>query len=326
MKNDQPRVAAEYRPSSLWQGILDRAYAPLADAARADDLAGFHFFLANFGAWKDYLAIESSTLIQEYARSPLKRRYLQEVVFGRQLSMWQWFHGGQTSLSRLSYPTFGNQSGAFIDGVFVGPGSFDNEIYGSLLKGIVDGQTRPTIAELGAGYGKLAYFFLRDLSAFTYVDFDLPEVLSVAAYYLIRSFPERRALLYGEAPYTPDVHVDHELVFMPSWEIERLGADSVDLFVNKNSLGEMTRASAVRYVNVICGSTRYFFHINHEWMRNLFGGNESSLLASEYPVPPERFALLVRYPDFGHLFWRGYLDFKSDIFFYLYGRRSGGQA
>lgn len=322
MKRDQRSASELYLPSSQWQAQLDEAYAPLAEALRDDDVGPFHLFLANFGTWKTYHGVESTTLIREGTRSLLKRRYLENDVFLGQLRTWKWFYDARKQLERLTYPMHGNQAGAYIDGVFVGPGSFFNEIYGSLLATLIEGIDRPVVADLGAGYGKLAYFTLRDRDAFTFVDFDLPETLCLAAYYLMKVWPQKRVLLYGEGDIGREGVEGCDLVFMPSYEIEKLRPSSVDLFVNKNSLGEMTRDAVRNYVHHIARSTRsFFFHMNHEIHRNVYADGTWGLLGYEYPVPEREFRLLMRYPDLGHLLYQGYLDLGMDIFFYLYERR-----
>lgn len=203
----------------------------------------------------------------------------------------------------------------------MGVGSFFNEIYGSLLRELVQDLPQPVVAELGAGYGKLAYFTLRDIERFTYLDFDLPETLSLAAYYLVKAFPEKRALLYGEAPYSAKVHGNYDLIFMPSWEIAKVGNSTVDLFMNKNSLGEMSKLSVEAYIGQIAKATRYFFHMNHDVIPNVYGDGECGLLGSDYPVPSDQFRLLFRYPDVGHMLAFGRLDMTQDIFVYLYERK-----
>jgi hypothetical protein len=322
MKEDQKTVSEYYLPSSMWQQQLDTAYTSFSVALKEEDIAKFHFFLANFGAWPIYTGIESSTLIRDNVGSPLRRFYLQNYIFLSPLKLWKWFHSGrEPPLSRLTYPKHGNQSGAIINDCFVGPGSFFNEIYGSLLSNLVRGIDRPTVAELGGGYGKLAYFTLRDFPEFSFVDFDLPETVSIASYYLMKTFPDRKALLYGEADYSQSSHKDFDLIFMPAWVIDRVGAESFDLFINKNSLGEMTTSAVRNYISHIARSTKnYFFHMNHDSTRTMYDGGGSSLLGYEYPVPLDQFTLLIRYPDMGHMLFQNFIDFNSDIFIYIYGR------
>jgi hypothetical protein len=323
MKEDQREAAAVYRPSSMWQELLDRAYAPLSEGFNGD-LSIAHNFLANFGCWRTRHGIESTDMIQANMKSEIRRRYMKNAFYLRQLKFWRWFYNGRKSPQRLSYPTHGNQSGAYLhlggEDIFVGPGSFFNEIYGSLLAELLRNLNRPVVADLGAGYGKLAYFLLRDHADSCFLDFDLPETLCVAAYYLMKTWPEKRVLLYGEAPYAPDAHEKYDLILMPSFEIEKLPEGSVDLFVNKNSLGEMTAAAGRNYVGHIARAARMFFHLNHDSEAIEFSDGGRALLGHEYPVPGDEFRLLVRYPDLGHLLYQGWVDYRSDYFFYLYER------
>jgi hypothetical protein len=321
MKNDQKNVSSHYLPSSQWQEHLDVSYSYLSDAVRLNDLDKFHFFLSNFGTWKKYHGIESNMLIRDNIKSSSGRGYLKSAIFHGQLKTWQWIYNGRKPISSLTYPTHGNQSGAYIDNVFVGVGSTYNEVYGSILSGWLDDIERPVVADLGAGYGKLAYFTLRNISDSCFIDFDLPETLCLAAYYLMKSWPNKKVLLYGEEKYSDKSHNQYDLIFMPSYEIERVGNNSIDLFMNKNSLGEMTKEAVTNYVNHIVKSTRYFFHMNHEFTPNSYSDGSLGLLGSEYPVPNDRFKLLLRYPEMGHIFNLGKVDYSSDIFLYLYERR-----
>ena len=322
MKADQAAAPRAFLPSSLWQAQLNRSYSHLADGLKENDVAKFHFFLANFGAWKSYHGVEANTLIHNNSKSLIRRRYLANVVFMRQLEIWRWFHGGRRPIESLSYPMHGNQSGAFLDGTFIGAGSFFNEVYGSMLRGLVSDLPRPVVADLGGGYGKLAYFTLRDLEKSCFLDFDLPETLCLAAYYWMKTWPEKRFLLYGEAEYSPASHEQFDAIFMPSYEIAKVGPQSIDLFINKNSLGEMTAESVRAYLGHITRATRYFFHMNHDRYPNLYDDHQPGLLAHEYPVPVDQFKLLFRYADIGHLLGMGGVDYSMDIFLYLYERRA----
>ncbi len=321
MKKDQKNVSKIYLPSSLWQQQIDHSYSYFSEALKSNNLDKFHFFLTNFGSWKQYHGVESSTLIKNKMRTIIGRRYLKNVVFNNALKNWKWLYNNRKNVSSLTYPRHGNQVGALIDNNFVGVGSFFNEVYGSLLGELIDDVPRPVIAELGAGYGKLAYFTLRSMNSSCYLDFDLPETLCLAAYYLMKSWPYKKVLLYGEEEYSIKSHDKYELIFMPSYEIEKLCNNSVDLFINKNSLGEMTREATANYVRHIASSTRYFFHMNHDVFPNVYNDDSAGLLAHEYPIPKDMFKLIFRYPDMGHIMHHGKVDYYMDIFIYLYERR-----
>lgn len=321
MKRDQARAPAVFLPSSMWE--LAEAYAPLRSALTEDKLEDFQFFLANFGAWEQYTGITWSTTLRE-ARSFRERRALENETFYKLFKLWQWFYGGRKPASALEHPHHGNQSGAYVEGTFVTISSFPLEVYGSLLAGIAQSsRERPIVAELGAGYGILAYYFLSHLEHSTFVDFDLPETLCVAAYFLLKSFPEKRALLYGEADYDPGLHSDFDLVLLPNWEVEKIGHGTVDMFLNYASLGEMTGEAVNRYVALIANATRYFFHVNHDRIRNVYDDGSEGLLSYEYPLPPE-FDLLFRFPELFITTMKGKIDLESDSFAYLYRRRTPG--
>ena len=109
---------------------------------------------------------------------------------------------------------------------------------------------------------------------------------------------------------------------MPSYAIEKLGDRSVDLFINKNSLGEIPQRAAAHYVSHITRSTRYFFHMNHDATPDTFVDGSSGLLGRQYPVPKDQFKLLFRYLDMGPWMHDGRFDlYSNDIFLYLYERR-----
>jgi putative sugar O-methyltransferase len=322
MKESQATSPHIYLPSSLWQQYLNEGYSYLSSGLKTNSIKDFHYFLSNFGGWKAYHAVEHTTLIRDNMKSILGRKYLINDLFNKQLKLWEWFYNKRKPVSALSYPTYGNQIGAMIDGNFVGPVAFFNEIYGAILANLITDINKPVIAELGAGYGRLAYYCLRDVPEFTYIDFDLPETLCLAAYYLMKIWPDKKVLLYGEAEYNQLSHDKYDLIFMPPHCIEHIGQNSVDLFINAFSLGEMTREAAQNYVTFIAQSTNYFFHLNHDnYSRSLPDGKKGPL-GYEYALPEKDFKQLFRYPDIGNLMLRGYLDFRSDLFIYLYKRRA----
>lgn len=329
MKTAQINDSELYKPATIWQNHLDKSYNYLIDGVKENDINKFHFFLCNFGAWKSYHGIESNVLLNEKNKTFLGRHYLKNVLFHQNYQLWLWFYNSRKPLSKLAYPRFGNQIGAMIkdesgEKVFVGPGSFFNEIYGSSLANLVDDIKRPVIADLGGGYGKLAYFTLRDLEKSCFIDFDLPETICLAAYYLMKIWPNKKVLLFGEAEFDRNSFDKYDLIFMPSSMIERLEPNSVDLFLNKNSLGEMNSAAAMNYLKFICPSTKYFFHMNHDIYPNIYEDGKRGLLGYEYPINTEEFKLIMRYPDIGHMLHNGSFDKYMDIFFYLYEKRVVG--
>ena len=306
-------------PSPIWQKHLDQDYEYMNRSLTSGTLDSFHYFLANFGSWDSYTGVESSGLYSKQARrSRLEYRKVVDQHYHQLYTLWQ----GVQSRARdedLHYPPFGNQQGALLDGVFIGPGSFFNDFYGRIIQGILNPLKSPLLADLGGGYGKLAYFSLRHLPGARFVDVDLPEVLCLAAYYLLKAWPDKKALLYGEVDEKDIDFETHSLTFLPNFCISRIPAEGVDLFLNKNSLGEMTRANVDLYLKEIQRTTRLFLHLNHDKNRRL---GDDSYLAQDYPIGPPAFRCLARFPDISYLQLGSIDPSHFDIFFYLYEKMS----
>jgi hypothetical protein len=305
--------------SSLWEKHLSESYSDLEKALFYNDIDRFHFFLENFGSWRTYTGIENSSMIYEMNKNPLKRVYLKRIFYSY-LKIWTAVSKDK-DISRLSYPGFGNQSGAYIGNNFVGIGSFFSDYYGNFLKSTVEHFDRPVVCEIGGGYGKLAYFTLRDLSKSVYIDFDLPEVLCLAAYYLMKCWPDKRVLLFGEGDLNSESVNNFDLIFMPPSEIEKMPNDSVELLINTTSLGEMPAEVANCYITHVNRIARNFFSMNHEYFRNEFAQKSSSLLGSEYAIDLDRFKLVFYYPDLAHMLSGGKINLSSDIFIRYYTHR-----
>tara|TARA_B100000780_G_C21092515_1_gene440357 strand:+ start:223 stop:1395 length:1173 start_codon:yes stop_codon:yes gene_type:complete len=318
MKEAQKNSNKIYKPSSLWQNHLDNDFDVMSKSLKTNDIDKFCFFLANFGNWKKYLGIENQNKIRKYNSNIILRSFLKKKIFEKQLKIWHFFLNNKNHISELNLPKFGNQIGAEIDGNFLVEGSFFNHFYADLLSNFIQDKDRPIIADLGAGYGKLAYYILKNKNKFCFIDFDLPETLCLASYYLIKIWPEKKSFLYGENNFTNNILKEYDLIFLPNFEIEKIQSNTIDLFINKNSLGEMKPETSKEFIKNICNISNIFFHMNHESFRNKFEDGSNSLINEEYPVTKD-FKLMFRHPDFGHIINQNlYLDSESDIFAYLY--------
>lgn len=318
-KSEQLNKSEFYKPSSLWQSHIDNDFKYLKESYENNDLEKFLFFLQNFGNWEKYLGIENQVLVKKYAKNPLLRNFLSEEIFGSQLELWKFFNR-DNDLKNIGMPTHGNQVGGFINNEFVVIGSFSNDIYAkNLSKYLINNENK--IIEIGGGYGKLAYYILKQTKNFTYIDFDIPETLTLASYYLSKCFPDKKNFFYGEEKFNKEIENRYDLIFLPPWEIETLEDDSIHLAINKNSLGEVEPETAHNYLSHINRTSKYFFSMNHEYFRNHFKNGKKSLLNREYNLD-EKFKELVRYPDLGHLIYeKNTLDYDSEIFFYIYEKK-----
>ena len=317
MKQDQEHVNKLYVPSTLWQNHIKRDFSYLNNSIKNNSLENFKFFLQNFGNWNTDLGIFdhfSKTLSKNF----ILKKYLSVELFENQINLWNYFNQNKHTFETLNMPRFGNLNGAEFRNNFIVYGAPLNHIYSEIIKKYFKDDKKNRIVELGAGFGKLPYYYLRNLKNFSFIDFDIPEILLLASYYLIKSFPDKKYLLYNESIFTNNDIEEYELIFLPNWEIEKINPNTIDITVNKNSLGEIEPDAAKNYINKIHKFTDIFFSVNHEFMRNEFNNNKFSLINKEYNNE-NKFKELIRYPEIGHLLHDGNkINYNSDIFFYIY--------
>tara|TARA_Y100001958_G_C21160119_1_gene494176 strand:- start:62 stop:1234 length:1173 start_codon:yes stop_codon:yes gene_type:complete len=317
MKSQQENKSKLYKPSSMWQDHIDQDFKFMNDSVNQNDLEKFLFFLQNFGNWGRYLGIENQKLIKDYSRNFILNKYLKDEIFYSRHELWK-FITQKNDISCLDFPKYGNQNGAYIDDTFVNLGSFFDDIYANIIKNFLQNNQKNIIIDLGAGYGKLGYYITKNLSNTTLVDIDIPETLCLASFYLSKCYPKKRNFFFGEGNIGSETFKNYDLIFLPSWEIEKISDDSIQLVVNKNSLGEMDPNAAENYLKHIHRISKYFFSMNHEFFKNKFNNNKTSLINSQFNKN-KNFKELIRYPDLGHLIYKNNkINLKSDIFFYLY--------
>ena len=104
------------------------------------------------------------------------------------------------------------------------------------------GQRRATLAELGAGYGRLGYLAIT-VSSCRYWVIDIPPALAVAEWYLSHCFPDRR--IFRWRPFTAWDSVANEIAqadiaFFTVDQLALFPAKSVDVFASISTIHEMT--------------------------------------------------------------------------------------
>lgn len=106
-----------------------------------------------------------------------------------------------------------------------------------------------TIVELGSGSGNFARLVKLDRDKATYVCIDLPESLFFAQLFLTENFPEARVRYIREPGEKIEDLKAYDFVFVPTEFAGCLEGHEVDLFVNMNSLGEMTNEVIAHWFN-----------------------------------------------------------------------------
>jgi len=142
------------------------------------------------------------------------------------------------------------------------------------------------IAELGSGYGRTAYIFLKQLSDCTYCIIDFPPALYISQQYLSKVFPKDKIFLSRKFTKYSQIKNEFEssrIKFLMPHQIELLPKQTFDLFINISSLHEMTVTQIKNYFSQIDKLNRQYFYTK-QWFRSRTIDN-NHIKMNQYPIP-----------------------------------------
>jgi hypothetical protein len=146
---------------------------------------------------------------------------------------------GRFALSDLAGPLVGNPFGVVIDQTFARVGA-DYAHYCAYRVGRLLNSEVASVAEVGGGFGGMAYYLLRDRSKTTYLNFDTPESIALASYYLLKSFPQSKAIFYGEEKLTKQSIEQAKIVLMPISQLTTIPPNSIDVSFGSHAMSAMS--------------------------------------------------------------------------------------
>ncbi len=142
------------------------------------------------------------------------------------------------------------------------------------------------IVELGAGYGRLGYVFLKMLPDSSYCIIDIPPALFIAQNYLSRVFPKEKVFKFRPFQSFKEVKKEFEqsrIQFIMPHQIELLPNKYFDLSINISSLHEMTREQIRNYLKQINRLCKGYFYTK-QWRKSHTKDNKF-ISQNEYPIP-----------------------------------------
>lgn len=154
-----------------------------------------------------------------------------------------------------------------------------------------------SVAELGGGYGRTAYVFLKMLPKINYTVIDIPPALYIAQWYLSKLFSKEKIFYYRKFKAFSAVRKDFEkarIRFLMADQIRLLPKKYVNLFINISSLHEMRRNQIKNYLNEINRVCKGYFYTK-QWYRS-FTSDNLHIKQEEYPVFKSWKLLFSRYP------------------------------
>ncbi len=156
--------------------------------------------------------------------------------------------------------------------------------------------TKNTICELGAGYGRNAYVFMKALPNCKYIIIDIPPALYISQHYLTSLFRDKKIFIFR--PFDRYSDVENELneadiAFLLPHQAEMLPEKSVDLFINISSLHEMKMDQIHAYFKLIEKLTKGLFYTKQWWVSHN-AADGITITPKDYPVPTHWKKLYLR--------------------------------
>jgi hypothetical protein len=265
MASRQPRL--RIGPPNEWRQLREGPLQPVIRALRAHDLTTLRRMYANF--FRDPCSTGLVPVPWGMARKlfggPIPGVYRRACLGDalRRIDYWTAQTRGRFELRQLAGPGLGNPFGVFIDGTLLAPAAEYHHYCAQRLLSQL-GAGRRVVAEIGGGYGGMAYYLLRDGGALTYLNFDVPESLALMSWYLMKAFPSSRFLLYGEKEIGEQFAMGADVLLMPPSAMTRVSERSVNVTFSSHAISDLSRDDLTAYLNLVERMTQnYFLHIGN---------------------------------------------------------------
>lgn len=315
MKRDQPDARAIFQPGGEWKTYHENKAELYAAWERGDAQAtaeGFRDF------WRGGLGaiVKQYAMYDKLVDDPATRERFSEAMAYDYMIWKNLFHDDP---AELAVPPVGNPWGYVLDGVTVAPKALRYNVLTRQIRDLTSDVPRPVVAEIGAGYCGMAHYLLRSDSPACYVDFDLPETIMIGAYYLLRTLPESKILLYGEGPLNKEALTAYDAILMPNWAIDDLPDGGADLFLNTFSLSEMPEDVIAEYLGHIARCCKSYFLHNNMDREGVCQYGCYRTPSSQFPVD-DAFKLVYKRYD---LFQQRHEGRDGDYREFLYQKKNG---
>lgn len=259
---EQKNAAAVYGATGWWQLVRQASLGPVMKALATRDIQNLRAMYQNFflhpcssGLIGLPLGLPWTCFKGVLSSIPL-RGYLADALF--RIAYWKERTKDTFHLRDLAGPDAGNPFGVLLDGVLLRPGAEYQHDCAWRIHQLA--RSRHTvIAEIGGGYGGMAYYLLRNREDITYIGFDVPESIALTAYYLSKALPEKKILLYDEQNLTHETIIQADIVLLPLYEMENMASDSIDITFSSHAISDLSKAALAQYMNVISHMTRDAF-------------------------------------------------------------------
>lgn len=144
-----------------------------------------------------------------------------------------------------------------------------------------------TIIELGSGYGRTAYVFLKLMPHAKYILVDIPPALYIAQKYFSKIFPRKKIFKFQSFKSFENVAKEFkeaQIIFILPHQLNLLPQNYADLFINISSLHEMRPEQITYYFKLIKRLTHYYFYFK-QWKISKIPYDKIIIRENDYPIP-----------------------------------------
>ena len=245
---DEVQALDTYRPTQWWEMQRHGSLLMVMNALANGNIEVLQKMYRNF--YRDPCSaglIIVQSLAKQYFGGGMRdqdRRYVLADTLYR-LDQWKRMLPRTCSIQKLAGPTIGNPFGVMVEGTLVRVGAeYQHYCAGEVLE-LLENRAA-TVAEIGGGYGGMAYYLLRDCQNVKYLDFDVAESIALTSYFLMRSFPSRKFLLYGEGDLNEETFEKSDVVLLPAFALQRIPC-RVDITFCSHAMSDLRKPAQTEY-------------------------------------------------------------------------------
>ncbi|MFX1427881.1 MAG: putative sugar O-methyltransferase [Promethearchaeota archaeon] len=218
-------------------------------------------------------------------------------------------HDFKNILSKIEEPTEGNPPKIYLDGKLISQDLANSFLEYQSIMSQINQEEIDTILELGPGYGRTAYIFLKLLPNLKYLFVDIPPALYIAETYISNQFKEKKIFRFRRFNSYDEIKEDYEdsdIVFLLPAQLDLLPSETADLFINISSLHEMRLDQIDHYFNCIDKLIKKYVYIK-QWKVSVLKYEDLVITEKDYPIRK----------DWKQIYWRD-CKVKTKFFEALY--------
>ena len=143
-----------------------------------------------------------------------------------------------------------------------------------------------SILELGAGYGRTAYVFLKMIPNVKYIIADIPPALYVAERYLSNQFRDKKIFKFRDFKNFNEIKEEFDqanIAFFLPFQLALLPPNNSDLFINISSFHEMRHDQIEWYFKLIDSLIGKYVYIK-QWKTTKLGYEDITISEKDYPI------------------------------------------